>query len=73
MQKLIHNDEYQGPRHRYGFRYRPVGMFHQPAGYIIGSQRPHPQYRPHGTLDWPVRLTDDEMRDYQLQYVGPFE
>jgi len=73
MQKLIHNDEYQGPRHRYGFRYRPVGMSHQPDGWIIGSQRPHPQYRPHGTLDWPVRLTDDEMRDYQLQYVGPFE
>ena len=56
MEKLIHEDSHKGPRHRYGFQFRPVGMFHQPDGWIIGSQRPHPQYRPHGTLDCPSGL-----------------
>lgn len=73
MEKLIHNDEYEGPRHRYGFHSRPVGMFHQPDGWIVGSQLPNSQYRLFGTLDYPFRLTDDQMRDYGLKYVGPFE
>lgn len=66
--KLLFDDQYEGPRYRYGLRYRPVAIGAVPKGWIIGSLRPHPDYR-HGTVDYPERLADRVATSYELALV----
>ncbi|MGB9661361.1 MAG: hypothetical protein ACPL5F_05000 [Moorellaceae bacterium] len=68
---LIWDDEYQGPRYRYGLQYRPPSLGAVPSGYILGSERPHPKFH-FGTLDYPRKLTEDEVLNYQLVYLDQF-
>lgn len=63
------DDTYQGARWRYGLRYRPLGSWNVPDGWIIGSDRPHPDY-PHGTADWPAPLGLGEVTAYELTLLG---
>lgn len=65
---MIFDDEYNGPRWRYGLTFRPVGFGNVPKGYIIGSDRPHKQFR-HGTIDYPRELTTEEVAGFELTRV----
>jgi hypothetical protein len=68
----VHHDTYAGSRHTYGATNRPVGYSHVPDGWIIGSDKPHPDYR-HGTVDYPRPLTEQELTSYELEKVHPHE
>lgn len=63
------DDDYRGARWRYGLRYRPLASWNVPDGWIIGSDRPHPEY-PHGTVDYPSRLGLGEVTAYELTLVA---
>jgi hypothetical protein len=45
-----------------------VGYASVPPGWILRSDRRHPEYR-YGTVDYPRRLTDRERRAYELEEV----
>jgi hypothetical protein len=66
---LLYDDTYRGPRYTYGLRYRPLGYAQVPPGWIIRSDRPHPEY-PHGTVDYPRPLSPEEARGYELTLVA---
>ena len=66
---LPYDDTYRGPRYTYGLRYRPLGYAQVPPGWIIRSDRPHPEYR-HGTVDCPRPLTAQELRGYEPELVA---
>lgn len=68
---LIFDDEYRGPRYRYGLIARPPSIGAVPPGYIIGSERKSTDFR-FGTIDYPRRLTDEEVYRYELVFVGEF-
>lgn len=65
------DDTYTGPRWRYGLVYRPLvaGTANVPRGWILHSDRPHPQLR-HGTVDFPRELTPEEVARYELLPLG---
>lgn len=63
------DDTYRGKRYRYGLRYRPLASWNVPDGWIIGSDRPHPEY-PFGTVDYASRLGLGEVTAYELTLVG---
>jgi len=65
----IFDDEYQGPRFRYGLRYRPLSTWNVPAGWIVGSARPHPDFA-HGTVDYPREVPPDLVEGYELELVA---
>lgn len=71
MEKLIYNDEYTGPRYRYGLYYRPLSTGTVPRGFIINSDREHSVFR-HGTIDYPKQLTEQQISDYELTYICKF-
>jgi hypothetical protein len=64
----IHDDEYHGPRFRYGLTYRPVGLSNIPSGSIVKSDRPHPGFR-FGTIDYPFPLDDFTVGQLDLDPV----
>lgn len=68
----LFDTDYSGPRWRYGLRWRPLASWNVPDGWIIGSDRPHPEY-PHGTADWPAPLGLGEVTAYELTLVEPLE
>ena len=65
----VYDDEYGGTRWRYGLDHRPLSSGAVPAGWIIGSDRGHPEWA-HGTVDYPRELTDAEEQGYELALVG---
>lgn len=68
----LFHDSYTGPRHTYGLTNRPPGYSHIPEGWIVGSEKPHADYR-HGTVDYPRELTQQEQRSFELEKVHPYE
>lgn len=68
---IIYDDEYHGPRWRYGLQYRPVGAG-TPRGWIVFSDRPSAdsRCRSFGTIEYPRPLTADEIKAYQLVDFG---
>lgn len=67
---LIFDDEYTGPRWRYGMCFRPPAIGHQPHGRIIGADKPgsvggYPMIN-YGTIEYPRELTQDEIASYEL-------
>ena len=66
------DDEYEGPRWRYGMTFRPLMIGAQPRDFIIQSDRKHPNFR-HGTVDYPRLLTDKEIYDFELTLVETVE
>ena len=56
----IFDDTYTGPRWTYGCSYRPPGYAQIPDGWLIGSDRPHPDFE-HGTIQFPRRLSEREL------------
>ena len=69
MNATIFDDEYLGPRWRYGLRYRPVAGCHLPKGWIIGSYRQSETFRVFGTIDFPRELTEEEVCSFELEKV----
>lgn len=69
MTELLFNDTYTGPRFTYGFKYRPPGYATCPKGYIVGSNKEHPDFRNFGTIDYPHELTEEEVRQFELVQV----
>ena len=53
----------------YGMRLRGCSPGAQPKGFI--ERRDDPLERYHDILVYPRRLTDDELRDHELDFLGP--
>ena len=70
--KPPYDDEYNGPRFKYGLMNRPFSIGTQPKGSILQSYKPddHPENSlgkaRYGTLEYPFRLTDKEVYDFEL-------
>lgn len=71
MNKAIFDDEYTGTRYRYGLQNRPIGGANIPQGFIIWSDRKNPLYR-HGTVDYPKELSEQTVKNFELEFVGVF-
>ena len=69
MSALIFDDEYTGPRFRYGLTFRPPMVGGIPEGYIINSDRKHYDFA-FGTLDWPRQLTEHEVSAFELTPIN---
>lgn len=67
---FVFAEEYTGPVFSYGYRNRPFAMAHQPKGFIIGSVKSDVRISEkgvrHGTIDYPFRLTEDEIYSFEL-------
>lgn len=64
----LFDDTYTGPRWTYGLTYRPLGYAQVPDGWIVFSNRDHPDFR-FGTVDYPNELHPDTVRQTQLTLV----
>lgn len=64
--------------HRYGLQYRPLSLGAQPRGFIIDPtliprygdpdwQNPEKRF---GCLDYPEKLSDEDVKSYELHYFG---
>lgn len=51
----LFDDTYRGARWTYGLKFRPLSYGNVPPGWIVFSDREHPDY-PFGTVDYPVDL-----------------
>lgn len=67
--KIFFNNDYTGPRWTYALLYRPLSGCHAPQGWIIFSDRKHPEYL-FGTVDFPFPLTNEWIEGYQLKAMG---
>jgi hypothetical protein len=65
----VFTEDYTGPRFTYGLKYRPMQIGAQPKGFIIGSQADSPDFR-FGTVQYPRKLTAEEMVDFEMVQVG---
>ena len=70
--QFLFDDEYFGPRYRYGLQFRPISPGSVPKGFIIHSDRPSDDFR-HGTLDYQVKLPDDRVANFELVFIGEFD
>ena len=52
---MDYDDIYTGVRWRYGLQYRPVSFGNVPKGWLVWSDREHPDYL-HGTVDYPFEI-----------------
>ena len=68
----LFDDTYKGPRYRYGLNYRPLGLAQVPMGWIIWSDRKDERFN-FGTLDYPERLPDGQVKNFQLTFMGEVE
>lgn len=67
---ILYDDEYHGPRYRYGLTLRPLGAG-VPRGWITFSDRPSTDPRcPFGTVDYPAPLSDFEVSQLSLIDFG---
>lgn len=66
MTDILFDDEYKGPRWTYGLTYRPISIGTIPQGWIIDSQKDHPNFPSFGTIDYPKELTEKEVSSFEL-------
>jgi len=66
----LFDDTYSGERWTYGVQYRPITGGGVPQGWIIFSDRPHPDFK-FGTVDYPAPLTEHQARQADLVAVLP--
>mgnify|MGYP001561317159 CR=1 FL=1 len=62
----LYDDEYTGPRWRYGITYRPVDLSGVPPGFIVGSHRPDQRFPRFGTIAYPRELSAREIKQFEL-------
>jgi len=62
---------------RYGMRFRPLQLGAQPKGFCINrkihTRKQLPQFFRWGYIDYPTKLSDEDVRAYELTYVGERE
>ncbi len=68
MADVLYDDEYKGPRYRYGLSHRPLAYASVPPGWIVFSQRVYVRYA-FGTVDYPRLLTKEEVKSFELEFV----
>jgi len=68
MTALVFDDEWTGERFTYGLQFRPLGISQVPDGWIIQSNRADPRFK-FGTVQYPRRLTEREVANFQLVEV----
>ena len=61
----LFDDTYTGPRWRYGLTYRPVSFANLPSGWIVKSDRKHPNFKKFGTIDFPRQLAEHEIKSFE--------
>lgn len=66
--EMAFDDKHTGQRWTYGLQNRPFINAGAPRGFIIHSDRKHPQFR-HGTVDYPFPLTPEEVSGFELTPV----
>lgn len=69
MPTPIFSEDYRGPRWTYGLLFRPVASCHLPKGWIIGSEGKHPDYKLFGTIQFPFKLSDQDVAAFELELV----
>jgi len=71
---VIYDEDYTGPRWRYGLRNRPLSIATAPKGWIIRVKKWEPGVKEDGflfgTVDYPRPLTEDEMYSFELTFVS---
>ena len=66
--ETLFDDTYTGPRWTYGLTYRPLASAQVPDGWILWSERNHPDF-PHGTADYPFELSDRQVKSFELNFI----
>lgn len=66
---ILYDDEYGGPRFTYGLTYRPLDYGSIPDGWIVFSDRIHPDFY-FGTIDYPFELPERLVKSFQLTQIG---
>jgi hypothetical protein len=69
---MLWDEDYHGPRWRYGMRYRDFSQLPfslQGEAVVQVGGRKHPNYPSFGTVDFPRELTKDEARKTELEFV----
>ncbi len=66
---IVYDDEYTGPRWRYGLTNRPITGAGVPKGFIVFSDRKDQRFR-HGTVDYPFPLETNQIEQMELTPVG---
>lgn len=76
---LVATDRFATLAYRYGLQYRPCSLGAQPRGFIPDPSlvpvygKPdweNPEKR-FGCLDYPEKLSDEDVKAYELHYFGP--
>lgn len=62
------DDEYTGPRYKYGMINRPYGISTAPKGAILMSYKPEDKESGsrHGTIEYPFQLTKEDVYNFEL-------
>lgn len=69
MIDTIFDDDYTGPRFKYGGNYRPLGVYgNQPNDFIIGSVREDDRF-PFGIIEYPFELSIAQITSFELTPV----
>ncbi len=63
------DDDFKGERWTYGLNYRPLLGGGAPEGYILHSDRKHPDHPTFGTIDYPRKLAENEIENFQLKEI----
>lgn len=64
----IYSQTYTGSRYRYALLASPVKPGRVPCGYIINSDKPHPNYK-FGTVEYPIKLDDTCLSMFEMHYI----
>ncbi len=68
MDDILYDDEYDGERWTYGMTYRPLGFANVPDGWIVFSNKKHPDFY-FGTIDYPFELPERAVKSFQLTHI----
>lgn len=68
--KTLFDNEYAGPRFTYGMTLRSASIGTVPDGRIIDSTKSSPDFSVFGTIDYPRKLTENELYLFELVKVG---
>lgn len=63
------DDTYDGQRWTYGLTYRPLAMGAVPDGWIITSNRAHPEFH-FGTVDYPFPISHALANAAEITFIG---
>lgn len=74
---MLWDEEFKGPRWRYGLQFRPLGFAQVPDGWVLKSERPDSRFPTFGTVAYPRELTERETYGFNLVLIetpeGPVE